>query len=298
MTATLLLEQAFNALQLGMLLFLVAAGITLVFGVMDLINLSHGSMVMLGAYVAAALAASLGSYLLMIPVAIAILALLAVAIEMLVLRHLYGRGHLDQVLATFGLILIFNEAVVMMFGREPMFIATPPALSSAVEILPGVNYPAYRLAVTGVAIAIGIGLHGLITRSRLGMLIRAGADKRQMVELLGVNIARLFTIVFTIGSILGAVAGLMLGPIVAVRTGMGEPILIMALVCVIIGGLGSIRGALVGALLVGGVDTFGRILLPQLFGAGTGQALANMSIYVLMASILIWRPAGFMARPS
>lgn len=296
MTVALFIEQVFNAVQLGMLLFLVAVGITLVFGVMDLINLSHGSMTMLGAYIAAALAAALGSYLLMIPLTIMVLAALAVAIELLVLRRLYGRGHLDQVLATFGLILIFNEAVVMFFGREPLFIAPPAALSGAVTILPGVAYPSYRLAVTAVAIAIGIGLHLTIARSRLGMLIRAGADKRQMVELLGVNIGRLFTIVFAIGSVLGGIAGLMLGPIVAVRTGMGEPILIMALVCVIIGGLGSIRGALVGALLVGLVDTFGRILLPQVLGAGTGQALANMSIYVLMAAILTWRPAGFLTR--
>ena len=293
MSFALFIEQTVNALQLGMLLFLVAVGITLVFGVMDVINLSHGSFVMLGAYVAAAAASAFGSYLLAIPIALVALALLSIAVELLVLRHLYGRGHLDQVLATFGLILIFNESVVMLFGKEPLFLATPAALSNAIELVPGLTYPSYRLAITGVAIAIGLGLHVLITRSKLGMLIRAGADKREMVEILGVNIRRLFTVVFMIGSVLGGIAGLMLGPIVAVRTGMGEPILIMALVCVIVGGLGSIKGALIGSLLVGAADTFGRVLLPQMLGAGTGQAVANMSIYVLMAIILVWRPSGF-----
>ena len=292
MTFALFLEQAFNGLQYGLLLFLVAVGITLVFGVMDLVNLSHGAMVMVGGYMAAAVLGLVGNHLLMLPLALLGVAILAVAIEVLVLRRLYDRGHLDQVLATFGLILVFNEGVVMIFGRDPIFMAVPAWLSGTVTILPGVPYPAYRLAVTGVAIALGIALHLLIARSRLGMLIRAGADKREMVQLLGVDIAALYTAVFALGAVLAAVAGIMLGPLVAVRTGMGDPILILALVCVIIGGLGSVRGALLGALLVGMVDTFGRILLPGLLGPGTGQAVANMSVYLLMAAILVWRPAG------
>jgi branched-chain amino acid transport system permease protein len=296
MTLALFLEQAFNGLQLGMLLFLVAVGITLVFGVMDLINLSHGSLVMLGGYASAAVLAVVGNEFVMIPLALALVAALATVLEVLVLRRLYARGHLDQVLATFGLILVFNEAVVMIFGRDPIFVPVPSWLAGSVEILPGVRYPAYRLAITGVAALLGLALHLLISRSRFGMLIRAGADKREMVEMLGVNIRWLYTGVFALGAMLGAVAGMMLGPLVAVRTGMGEPILILALVCVIIGGLGSIRGALIGALLVGSVDTFGRILLPPLLGSGTGQAISNMSVYLLMAAILIWRPAGFATR--
>lgn len=294
MTLALFVEQAFNGLQFGLLLFLVAVGITLVFGVMDLVNLSHGSMVMLGGYMSAALLPITGGHLLMLPLALAAVAVIAIVVEVTILRRLYARGHLDQVLATFGLILVFNEGVVMLFGRDPIFMPVPAWLSGAVTILPDVRYPAYRLAVTAVAIALGVALHLLISRSRLGMLIRAGADKRQMVQLLGVNIAALYTAVFALGAMLAAVAGIMLGPIVAVRTGMGDPILILALVCVIIGGLGSVRGALFGALLVGLVDTFGRVFLPTLLGPGTGQAIANMSVYLLMAAILVWRPAGLM----
>jgi branched-chain amino acid transport system permease protein len=294
MTPALFVEQTFNGLQFGLLLFLVAVGITLVFGVMDLVNLSHGSMVMLGGYMAAAVLPYTGGHLLMLPVALAGVAAIAVLVEVLILRRLYRRGHLDQVLATFGLILVFNEGVVMLFGRDPIFQTVPAWLSGTVTILPGVPYPAYRLAITAVAIALGVALHLLIARSRLGMLIRAGADKRHMVQLLGVDIAALYTAVFALGAVLAAFAGIMLGPIVAVRTGMGDPILILALVCVIIGGLGSVRGALVGALLVGLVDTFGRVFLPSLLGPGTGQAIANMSVYILMAAILVWRPAGML----
>ena len=296
MTPALLIEQSFNGIQFGLLLFLVAVGITLVFGVMDLINLSHGSMVMLGGYMAAAVLPHVGSHLLMLPVALTAVAAIAVLIEVLILRRLYRRGHLDQVLATFGLILVFNEGVVMLFGRDPIFQAFPVWLSGTVTLLPGVPYPAYRLAITAVAVALGVALHLLIGRSRLGMLIRAGADKRHMVQLLGVDIAALYTAVFALGAVLAAFAGIMLGPIVAVRAGMGDPILILALVCVIIGGLGAVRGALVGALLVGLVDTFGRVFLPSLLGQGTGQALANMSVYILMAAILVWRPAGMVGR--
>ena len=295
MTFALILEQSFNAVQLGMLLFLVAVGVTLVFGVMDLVNISQGAMVMTGGFFFAAAMAQLGFYFLAIPVALIGLMIVAMLVETLVLRRLYGRGHLDQVLATFGLMLMFNEGIVMIWGRDPIFLAIPPALSGSVDLF-GIAYPAYRLVVTAIAAALGLALHLIITRTRLGMLIRAGSEKRQMIELLGVDISLLYTLVFALGAALGGIAGMLLGPLVAVRTGMGDPILILALVCVVIGGVGSIRGAFIGAMLVAIADTFGRVLLPQLLGSGTGQAIANMSVYVIMALILIWRPAGLAAR--
>jgi branched-chain amino acid transport system permease protein len=296
MTLSLFVEQTFNGLQLGMLLFLVAVGVTLVFGVMNLVNLSQGALVMVGGYFFAVAIKATSSWLLAIPIAIAGLAIVAVLIETLVLRRLYARPHIDQVLATFGLLLMFNEGVVMIWGRDPLFVAIPAALSGSVTIMPGVEYPAYRLAVTGIAAALGVALHILVTRSRLGMLIRAGADKREMIQLLGVDIAFLYLIVFCLGAILGGVAGMLLGPIAAVNTGMGDPILILALVCVVIGGLGSIGGAFAAAMVIGMADTFGRVLLPQLLGAGTGQAIANMIVYLVMAAILIWRPTGLASR--
>ena len=296
MSLALFVEQIFNGLQLGMLLFLVAAGVTLVFGVMNLVNLSHGSLVMMGGYLFAAAYKATFSYVLAATLAVIGLALLAVLVEVVVLRRLYARPHIDQVLATFGLLLMFNEGVVMIWGRDPMFIAIPEALSGSVPLFPSVEYPAYRLAVTAIAAALGIALHLLVTRSRLGMLIRAGADKREMIQLLGVNIAFLYLIVFGLGAILGGVAGILLGPIAAVTTGMGDPILIVALVCVVIGGLGSIGGAFAAAMLIGLADTFGRVLLPQMLGGGTGQAIANMIVYFVMAAILIWRPSGLASR--
>ena len=296
MTFALFVEQIFNGVQLGMLLFLVAVGVTLVFGVMNLVNLSQGSLVMLGGFFFASALKTTGSWMLAVPLAIAGLAVVAVLVETLVLRQLYSRPHIDQVLATFGLLLMFNEAVVMIWGRDPMFIAIPPMLSGSVTLLPGVEYPVYRLAVTGVAASLGVALHVLVTRTRLGMLIRAGADKRDMIQLLGVNIGFLYLVVFVLGAILGGVAGMLLGPIAAVNTGMGDPVLILALVCVVIGGLGSIGGAFAAAMTIGVADTFGRVLLPQILGAGTGQAMANMIVYLVMAAMLVWRPAGLASR--
>ena len=296
MSASLFIEQVFNGLQLGMLLFLVAVGVTLVFGVMNLVNLAQGALVMTGGYLFAAAFRATSSYLLAAPIAIAGLIFVAVVVERLVLRRLYHRSHLDQVLATFGLMLMFNEGVVMIWGRDPMFIAIPEALSNSVTLFPGVEYPAYRLAVTAIAASLGIALNLLVTRSRLGMLIRAGADKREMIQLLGIDIAFLYMIVFTLGAVLAGVSGMLLGPLVAVTTGMGDPILILALVCVVIGGLGSIGGAFAAAMMVGMADTFGRVLLPQILGSGTGQAVANMIVYFVMAAILILHPSGLAPR--
>ena len=283
-TFPILLEQAFNGLQLGMMLFLVAVGVTLVFGIMDTVNLSHGSLLMFGGFFIVTAVELTGSFGLGLLLALIASATLAVLVEVIVMRPLYRRGHLDQVLATFGLILFFNELAVVIWGRAPLYLSIPKFLSGQIDLL-GVPYPAYRFTITAVAALLGLGLYFLISRTRTGMLIRAGADKR-------IVISRVYTLIFALGGVLAGLAGMMIVPLVSVQTGMGDPILITTLVVVIIGGIGSIRGALVGALLVGVLDTFGRILFPIYFGTGTGNALANMTIYVLMAGVLLWRPRG------
>lgn len=291
MTTPILLEQAFNGVQLGMILFLMAVGVTLVFGIMDTVNLSHGSLLMFGGYFIVGAVELTGSYGLGLVLALFATALLSVIVEVVVMRPLYRRGHLDQVLATFGLILFFNELAVMVWGRAPLYLNVPAFLDGPIDLL-GVAYPAYRFAITAVAVVVGVALYLLISRTRTGMLIRAGADKRIVVEMMGVNIAQLYTLIFALGGVLAGLAGLMVVPLISVQPAMGDPILITTLVVVIIGGIGSIRGALVGALLVGVLDTFGRILFPLYFGTGTGSALANMTIYILMATVLLWRPKG------
>lgn len=284
MTLLLFVEQVLNGLQLGVMLFLMAAGLTLVFGIMGLINLAHGSLYMIGAYVAATVQQATGSFLVGLLVALPVAALVGMAVEMIALRRLYPRDHLDQVLATFGLILFFNELVKIVWGPQAYFMAMPDLLSGSVDIIPGISYPAYRLAIVAAGLVVAILLYLLITRTRIGMLIRAGATNREMVNALGVNVDRLYTIVFGLGAALAALAGIMAGPILALEVGMGESILILTFVVVVIGGIGSVRGAFVAALLVGIADTFGRVLLPP--------AIAEMTIYILMAAILVWRPQG------
>lgn len=290
----LFLEQALNGIQLGMLLFLMSVGVTLVFGVMRVINLAHGAALTLAAFVAAGSYAVTGSFALSVILALLGTVVAAALIELFIVHKLYTRGHLDQVLATFGVTISINELVVVIWGREPLFMPVPAALSSQVELLPGLIYPTYRLAITAVAVAIGVALYVILTRTRLGMLVRAGADDRQMVALLGTNIDRLYTIVFVLGALLAAMAGVMIGPILSVQSGLGDSILILTLVVIIIGGLGSIRGALVASLLVGVFDTAGRILLPQLLGSTAGAAMANMVVYLLMAAVLLVRPQGLL----
>lgn len=296
MTTSFLLEQAFNGVQFGLVLFLMAVGVTLAFGVMNVINLAHGSMLMLGAYFIAATAARSPSFLLAFVAAMLALAVLAAVLEMLIVRPLYSRGHLDQVLATFGVSIALNEAVIMIWGREPQFAQPPSWLEGSAALAPGLDYPVYRLAITGVAIAAGIGLWLLLSRTRLGMQIRAGAEKREVVGALGVNIRMLFTAVFVISSLLAALAGVMLGPLLAVQSGMGEPLLILALAVVVIGGIGSLRGALIASLAVGLVDTFGRMFWPQLLGELAGNIMGNAAVYVLMALVIAWRPTGLFGR--
>jgi len=299
MSAILILEQSLNGLQFGLMLFLLAAGLTLVFGIMDMINLAHGSLYMVGAFLAATLVQATGSFTLGVLLAIPAAAMVGMLLEMAVLRRLYARDHLSQVLATFALILIINEVVRMIWGSD-MPLSAPDALSGPVQLVPGMPYSAYRLLIIGVGLAVAVLLYFVVAKTRVGMLVRAGASNREMALAMGVDIRKLFTLVFGFGAALCAIAGAMLGPIFAVQVGMGENILILAFVVIVIGGIGSIRGALVGSVLVGMVDTMGRAFLPALlrefltpaFAGAIGPALASILIYVLMAGVLFWRPQG------
>ncbi|NLD55276.1 MAG: branched-chain amino acid ABC transporter permease [Burkholderiaceae bacterium] len=299
MLTGLLVTQALNGLQLGVLLFLLAAGLTLVFGIMNFVNLAHGSLYMMGAYFAAVAVGRTGSFLLGALIAIPATALLGFVVEQLALKGLYRRDHLDQVLATFGLILFFNELVRMIWGPSPVYMSIPDWLSGTVNLF-GYNYSAYRFAIIVVGLLVAAGLYWLINRTRVGMLIRAGSTNAPMVAALGVNIKALNSLVFAVGAALAGLAGLMSGPILSVQPGMGDPILILTLVVIIIGGIGSVRGALLGALLVGVVDTVGRTFLPIWLGAifaptiaqAAGPAIASMLIYLLMAAVLAFRPQG------
>jgi branched-chain amino acid transport system permease protein len=299
MSWILIFEQSLNGLQFGLMLFLLAAGLTLVFGIMDMINLAHGSLYMLGAFFASTLVQATGSFVLGVLLAIPATALVGMALEISVLRTLYSRDHLSQVLATFALILILNEAVRIIWGSDAT-LPMPGALSGPVELLPGLMYPAYRLVIIASGVAVALLLYFLVAKTRVGMLVRAGASNREMALAMGVDIKTLFTAVFGVGAALCAVAGALLAPLLAVQVGMGENILILAFVVIVIGGIGSIRGALVGAILVGVVDTIGRAFLPILLGAffqprvasAAGPALASVSIYLLMAVVLYFRPQG------
>ncbi|MEZ5787649.1 MAG: branched-chain amino acid ABC transporter permease [Xanthobacteraceae bacterium] len=296
----LLVEQCLNGVQFGLLLFLIAAGLTLVFGIMDLVNLAHGSFYMLGAFFAATFAALTGSFLL--GALLGLLATLGVgmALDLIAIRRLYGRDHLDHVLGTFGLILFFNEAVRLIWGAGGMNLPLPDWLNTSVTILPGIQYPAYRIAVIVVALAVALFLYLLVMRTRIGMLIRAGASNREMVGALGINIKLLYTFIFGLGAALAGLGGLMQAPIVTAQIGMGDNILILALVVIIIGGIGSIRGAFIASMLVGLIDTVGRAFLPDFFklvlspaaASTAGPAVSSMLIYLLMAIVLIVRPEG------
>jgi branched-chain amino acid transport system permease protein len=300
MTVTLFLVQILNGLQLGVLLFLIAAGLTLVFGVMDFINLAHGVQYMLGAYLAVAFYGVVGNFL--IALILALLAALAfgLLLEFLVFRHLYDRDHLDQVIATFGIILFLNHAVRVIWGAAPLTLPVPDVFNGSVVLMDGLLYPIWRVVIIAAGLAIAAGLYGLVTFTRIGMLVRAGSTNARMVSALGVNIQRLFMIVFGFGTMLAGFAGIMIAPIISVEPGMGDNILILAFVVIVIGGVGSIRGAFLGALLIGLVDTLGRSfsidILRLMVGPSpartAGPAIASMLIYVLMAIVLYVRPAG------
>lgn len=308
MSLLLIIEQMLNGVQFGIMLFLMAAGLTLIFGIMDFVNLTHGSLYMLGGFFGAKSIAWLTAltgwsdiwlltllFVLGVMLGILITVGLNAILEVTIFRRLYSGTHLDHVLATFGLLLFFNEFAKILFGSEPMNVPKPPTLLSPIEIIPGISYSSYRLAITVVGILAAIGLYLLISRTRVGMLIRAGASNREMVAGLGMNINRLFTLVFALGAGLAALAGVITTPLTSVQVGIGEEIMILTFVVIVIGGIGSIRGAFIASILIGLIDTIGRFLLPMFLGYTLGPALAAMAIYLAMAGVLFFRPSGLFA---
>ncbi|HVG50590.1 MAG TPA: branched-chain amino acid ABC transporter permease [Xanthobacteraceae bacterium] len=300
MSTSLLIVQILNGLQLGVLLFLIAAGLTLVFGVMDFINLAHGVQYMLGAYFAVMFYGLTGNFLAALVLSLVFSLAFGLALEFAVFRHLYDRDHLDQVIATFGVILFLNQAVKFIWGAAPLALPIPEVFSGAVVLMPGLLYPVWRLVIIGSGLAVAVLLYVLVTYTRVGMLVRAGATNAPMVSALGVNIRRLFMIVFGFGTMLAGFAGILIAPILSVEPGMGDTILILAFVVIVIGGIGSIRGAFFGALLIGLVDTLGRSFIVDILrlfmspspARTVGPAIASMLIYLLMAVVLFVRPSG------
>jgi branched-chain amino acid transport system permease protein len=280
----LIIEQTLNGIQLGVMLFLISAGLSLVFGIMNFINLAHGAFFMVGAYLAAALTKETGSFVLSALIAVPATAVVGLITERFLLRRFYGRDHLDQVLVTFGLIFVFNDMVRYVWGVAAVPLPLPPSLAGSVEIYPGLSYPVFRIAILLIGLLVTLLLYVLIVHTRAGMWVRAGASDRTMASAMGVNVSKLFSLVFAFGAALAGLAGIMTGPLTAVLVGMGDSVVILALVVTVLGGIGSIRGAFVAALLVGTIDTFGRVLLPA--------ALGNVCIFVLMAAILAWKPKG------
>ena len=303
MSTTLILVQILNGLQLGILLFLIAAGLTLVFGVMGFINLAHGVQYMVGAYFAVAFYGLTGNFLLTMILALVSALALGLLLEFLVFRHLYDRDHLDQVLATFGIILFLNQATTVIWGPAPLIIPTPDFLSGSIPLVDGLLYPVYRLAIIAAGLGVAAILWFIVTRTRLGMLVRAGASNPDMVSALGVDVRRLFMLVFGFGAMLAGFAGVLAAPIFSVEPGMGDNLLIIAFVVIIVGGIGSIRGSFIAALLIGLVDTLGRSMMTDILklfmdpsaANQIGPAIASMLIYVLMAAILFFRPTGLFA---
>lgn len=300
MSLMLLVEQMLNGLQFGVMLFLMAAGLTLVFGVMGLINLAHGSLYMVGAFAAAAVANATGSFALGLAASLVAAAAAGALVEVLVIRRLYDRDHLDQVLATFALILIFSEGTRWLFGSFPLYLNIPDYLKGAMSLPGGLQYPVYRFAIIIVGLLVAAGLYLLITKTRLGIQIRAGENDREMIAALGVDISKLYTLVFALGAALAGLAGALVGAVQSVQVGMGEPVLIMAFVVIVIGGIGSIKGALIAAILVGMTEKLGGMFLVAVLGLFTDheQALSiaavfsSMLIYILMAAVLIVKPSG------
>lgn len=300
MDAVFLFEQALNGLGYGLMLFLLAAGLTLVFGIMDTLNLAHGSMFMAGGYISASVHTQTGSFTLAVAVGIVATVALAAVLEAVLVRKLYVRDHLSQVLATFGVVLVADDVAKYLWGPSPIMAPTPSALSGAVQLFGFLPYPSYRLLILAAGLGAALALYALVNHTRLGMWVRAGASNHAMAQWMGIRVNRVFAVVFAVGAALAALAGALLAPISAVQVGMGESILIPALVVIVIGGIGSIRGALVASLLVGLVDTAGRALLPPLLrevlspslAADIGPAVASISMYVLMAGVLVFKPSG------
>lgn len=300
MNTTLLFIQFLNGLQLGVLLFLLAAGLSLTFGIMDFVNLAHGSLYMVGAFICASLTFWTGSYLLAILLAVPAIALIGFLTEKIVIQKLYERDHLDHVLATFGLILIFDTLVHLIWGSEGIAVPLPSWLDGQVELFSGVVFPTFRLLIIAAGLAIAAGLFFLVNHTRLGMLIRAGASNRTMVSALGINIKLLFSLVFALGASLAGIAGMLISPISEASVGMGNQIIITAFVVIVVGGVGSMKGAFIAAILIGLIDTFGRSYLDTIFklimstdaAETSAPAVSAMLIYILMALILALRPQG------
>jgi branched-chain amino acid transport system permease protein len=297
---SLIVTQCLNGVQLGVLLFLLASGLTLIFGIMDFVNLAHGSLYMVGAFFCATFTKLTGSFLLALVLSLPAVAAVGIVVELVVVRQLYARDHLDHVLATFGLMLCFDTLVQMLWGPEGMAIPLPTFLNGRVTIWPGIGFPTYRLLIICIGLAVAAGLYGIVTHTRVGMRIRAGASNRTMVSALGVNIQSLYTLVFALGAVLAGLAGLMIAPITEASIGMGNEMIIVAFVVIIIGGIGSIKGAFIAALLVGLIDTMGRAFLDGLLklvisaqaAETAAPALSAMLIYILMAAVLAFRPQG------
>ena len=300
----LFLEQCLNGIQFGVMLFLITAGLTLIVGIMNFVNLAQGALFMVGAFVTGWFAAKTGNYYVAIPVAVLATVVLGALMEIGVLSWFYHRPHLDQVLASFGFVMILNEGSRMLWGSQAPPVMLPPELDSAVNLLPGLTYPLFRLVFILAGLAVALFLAILVTRTRVGMLIRAGASDRDMVRGLGVNVGLLFTFIFALASALAGLAGGLSAPILSASVGMGEPVLILGLVVIVLGGIGSVRGAFLAALLVGLIDTLGRsyatTLVAAIFGASAatslGPSLAGMAIYILMAVVLALRPEGLFAK--
>jgi branched-chain amino acid transport system permease protein len=296
----LVLVQMLNGLQFGMMLFLFTAGLTLVLGVMNLVNLAHGSFFMIGAFVAAYVSKLSGSFTVGALAGLIVAFLVGIGLDLAAVRRLYARDHLDQVLVTFGLILIFNELARIIWGSAPLYIAIPPILDGSVELFDGVGYPIYRLFLIALGAVVASFLYFLIAKTKIGMLIRAGASNRELVESYGVDVRFLFTLIFGLGALLAALGGITMAPILSVESGMGDSVLILALVVIVIGGVGSIRGSFVAALVVGTVDTIGRAFLPLLLAdilpdsvvSNYGSGLASMLVYIIMVVVLLSRPEG------
>lgn len=300
MDTSLLIIQLLNGFQLGILLFLLAAGLTLVFGIMDFVNLAHGSLYMIGAFICATITLWLDSFLLGVILAIPLILVVGIAVEILVVRHLYRRSHLDQVLATFGLILVFDSSVHLFWGPEGMTFALPNVLNGQFNLYGDMVFPVYRLLIIATGLLVALGLYLVVAKTRLGMLIRAGASNPVMIGALGIDIKTLFTLVFAMGAVFAGLAGLMIAPITEASIGMGNDILIVALVVIIIGGIGSIRGAFIAAIIVGMIDTLGRsylddfmkLFLSNQVAETSAPAISAMLIYILMAAILYFKPQG------
>lgn len=290
MTAALVAEQLINGMQYGIMLFLISAGLTLTFGILNFINLTHSSFYMLGALFAATAYGFLQNFYLSVVIGVAATLVAAVALDRLALRFLYRRSHLDQVLCTFALLAMLNDLVILLWGPEPRFMAVPRGLDGALEIGNGFTYPLYRIAITAAGLLVALGLYLVIMRTRLGMWIRAGANNPVMLSGIGIDVRLVFSAVFGLGAVMAGFAGMVMGPFVSIQAGMGDELLIVSFVIIVLGGIGSIKGTFFSAIAVGVVDTMGRFLLPMAFGYTIGPALASMAIYILMAAFLVWRP--------